>query len=127
MSLTAETLPVAIEPDHHEHIQTPPEPASASAAPAPHEHSESYIALVWRRLKRSWTGMLGLILVSALLLMAVFADFLSPVDPKATDVAFAPPQSISFPAQQYPVALPARILRRPAPAHRDCPGHCGRA
>ena len=28
--------------------------------------------------------------------MAVFADFLSPVDPKATDIGFAPPQSITF-------------------------------
>lgn len=96
MSLTAETLPVAVEPDRHEHMQTPPEPTSAAVAPAPHEHNESYTALVWRRLKRSWTGMLGLVLVIALLLMAVFADFLSPVDPKATDVGFAPPQTISF-------------------------------
>jgi peptide/nickel transport system permease protein len=96
MSLTAETLPVAVEPDPHEHMPTPPEPASASVAPVRHEHSESYVALVWRRLKRSWTGMLGLFLVVALLSMAVFADFLSPVDPKATDVGFAPPQTISF-------------------------------
>ncbi len=95
MSLTVETLPIAVEPDPHEHMQTPPEPAAA-AVPVPHEHSESYAALVWRRLKKSWTGMLGLVLVAALLLMAVFADFLSPVDPKATDVGFAPPQTISF-------------------------------
>ncbi|HEX8044496.1 ABC transporter permease [Rhizobium sp.] len=58
--------------------------------------NESYIALVWRRLKRSWTGMGGLILVILLLLMALFAEFISPDDPKATDTGFAPPQVISF-------------------------------
>ena len=92
----AEKLPVAIEPDHHERMKAPPEPVLTAVVPELPEHSESYRALVWRRLRHSWTGMLGLILVAALLLMAVFADFLSPVDPKATDVAFAPPQSISI-------------------------------
>ncbi|WP_104666539.1 ABC transporter permease [Ensifer adhaerens] len=71
------TLPLAVEPKNE-------------------QHNESYSALVWRRLKRSWTGMLGLVLVGLLIFMAVFADFLSPVDPKATGVAFAPPQAISF-------------------------------
>jgi len=64
--------------------------------PKQEHHNESYQALVWRRLKRSWTGMLGLVLVGLLIFMAIFADFLSPVDPKATGVAFAPPQAISF-------------------------------
>ncbi|NUS71640.1 MAG: ABC transporter permease [Ensifer adhaerens] len=67
-----------------------------AAEPRQEHHNESYQALVWRRLKRSWTGMLGLVLVGLLIFMAVFADFLSPVDPKATGVAFAPPQAISF-------------------------------
>ena len=58
--------------------------------------NESYMALVWRRLKRSWTGMAGLILVVFLVLMAVFADFFAPMDPKVTDVGFAPPQMMSF-------------------------------
>ncbi|MGO4566066.1 ABC transporter permease [Rhizobium sp. 2YAF20] len=58
--------------------------------------NESYPALVWRRLKRSWTGMSGLLLVVLLLLMAVFAEFVAPLDPKATDSGFAPPQVISF-------------------------------
>ncbi|WP_065373373.1 ABC transporter permease [Ensifer adhaerens] len=71
------TLPLVVEPKNE-------------------QHNESYSALVWRRLKRSWTGMLGLALVGLLIFMAVFADFLSPVDPKATGVAFAPPQAISF-------------------------------
>lgn len=64
--------------------------------PEEKHHHESYSALVWRRLKRSWTGLLGLVLVGLLIVMAVLADFLSPVDPKATGVAFAPPQAISF-------------------------------
>jgi peptide/nickel transport system permease protein len=58
--------------------------------------NESYPALVWRRLKRSWTGMTGLILVCLLFLMAIFADFVAPLDPNATDTGFAPPQVISF-------------------------------
>lgn len=97
MSLTTEQTAVAAEPEHRQHLPPPPEPAKAAIVPPPaHSHGESYTALVWRRLRRSWTGMLGLVLVVALLLMAVFADFLSPVDPKFTGIAFAPPQKISF-------------------------------
>jgi peptide/nickel transport system permease protein len=62
----------------------------------PQRGNESYMALVWRRLRRSWTGMTGLLLVVLLLVMAVFADFFAPMDPKATDIGFAPPQTISF-------------------------------
>ncbi|CAN7745101.1 ABC transporter permease subunit [Ensifer sp. T173] len=76
--------------------------------PKDEQHNESYSALVWRRLKRSWTGMLGLILVGLLLVMAIFADFLSPVDPKATGVGFAPPQAISFSDQNGDFAFPPR-------------------
>jgi peptide/nickel transport system permease protein len=70
----------------------PPPPAEGTAVTKPARGNESYIALVWRRLKRSWTGMAGLWLVVLLLVMAVFAEFLAPMDPKATDVGFAPPQ-----------------------------------
>ena len=73
----------------------PPLPAERSTV-APARGNESYMALVWRRLKRSWTGMAGLWLVVLLLVMAVFAEFLAPMDPKATDVGFAPPQLPSF-------------------------------
>jgi peptide/nickel transport system permease protein len=77
----------------------------------PHHH-ESYSALVWRRLKRSWAGMIGLVLVMLLVIMAVFADFLSPVDPKATGVGFAPPQAISLRDQDgnfvFPRSYPVR-------------------
>ncbi|QND54346.1 ABC transporter permease (plasmid) [Phyllobacterium sp. 628] len=58
--------------------------------------NESYLALVWRRLKRSWTGMIGLTLVCALLIIAVFAGFFAPVDPKLTDIGFAPPEIVRF-------------------------------
>jgi len=84
-----QTVPVTIQPEEKNQ-----------------HHHESYSALVWRRLKRSWTGMIGLVLVTLLIVMAVFADFLSPVDPKATDIAFAPPQAISFRDQDGDFALP---------------------
>ncbi|MBZ9992026.1 ABC transporter permease [Mesorhizobium sp. BH1-1-5] len=74
---------------------SPPPPAEGTVTESAHGN-ESYIALVWRRLKRSWTGMAGLCLVVLLLAMAVFAEFLAPMDPKATDIAFAPPQVPSF-------------------------------
>jgi peptide/nickel transport system permease protein len=70
---------------------------------------ESYRALVWRRLRRSGAGMFGLVLVSLLLLMAVFADFLSPADPKATGVGFSPPQVPSITAQDGSFAWPPRV------------------
>ncbi len=76
----------------------PPPPHEEAVKNAPHGN-ESYLALVWRRLRRSWTGMMGLILVGLLLLMAIFADFFAPMDPKATDVGFAPPQMIELPRQ----------------------------
>ncbi|AHG49924.1 ABC transporter permease (plasmid) [Rhizobium leguminosarum bv. trifolii CB782] len=71
-------------------------PTTEPAIKKPSHGSESYLALVWRRLRRSWTGMAGLILVGLLLIMAIFADFFAPMDPKATDVGFAPPQVMSF-------------------------------
>ena len=58
--------------------------------------NESYGSLVWRRLRRSAAGFIGLTLVSLIILMSVFAEFCSPVDPKATDIGFAPPETISF-------------------------------
>ena len=49
--------------------------ARISTAPA---SSQSYGALVWRRLRKSTPGMLGLTLVSMLIIMALFADFFAP-------------------------------------------------
>lgn len=58
--------------------------------------SQSYLALVWRRFKRSVPGMIGLVLVSLLLLTAVFAEFVAPNDPNANSASFAPPDKLSF-------------------------------
>jgi peptide/nickel transport system permease protein len=58
--------------------------------------NETYLALVWRRLRRSWTGMFGLVLVVLLLVMSIFAPFFAPLDPKATDTGFSPPDGIYF-------------------------------
>ncbi|NBZ87729.1 ABC transporter permease [Stagnihabitans tardus] len=58
--------------------------------------SQSYGALVWRRFRRSFPGMMGLVLVSLLLLSAIFAEFVAPMDPNQPDVSFAPPDKIDF-------------------------------
>lgn len=58
--------------------------------------SQSYFALVWRRFRRSIPGMLGLILVTTLLTVSLFADFFAPVDPKAPHESFQPPDRISW-------------------------------
>lgn len=63
---------------------------------ASHHRNESYGALVWRRFKRSFTGMTGLVLVGLLVLMAVFAGFFAPMNPVETHASFSPPQTISF-------------------------------
>ncbi|MFO1144879.1 MAG: ABC transporter permease [Amaricoccus sp.] len=73
--------------------------------------SQTFAALVWRRLRRSIPGMLGLVLVALLLFVSVFAYFFAPVDPKAQNVAFAPPDKISWYVpdrgwQLRPVAFP---------------------
>ena len=73
-----------------------PDPAPAAAATRLGQGSESYRVLVWRRFRRSFSGMIGLILVSGLLLMAVFADFVAPVEPKTSYVGFSPPTHIAF-------------------------------
>jgi peptide/nickel transport system permease protein len=58
--------------------------------------SQSYAYLVWRRFRRSVPGMLGLVLVCALLVTAIFAEFFAPMDPNASTASFAPPDKISF-------------------------------
>ncbi|SFV35174.1 peptide/nickel transport system permease protein [Devosia crocina] len=67
--------------------------------------SESYLSLVWRRMRRSVMGMLGITLVTLLLVVAVFADFFAPVDPKAANVGFAPPDSLTFSRQDGSFSL----------------------
>ena len=70
--------------------------------------SQTYPALVWRRFKRSIPGMFGLTLVVLLLLTAVFAEFVAPMDPNEPTASFAPPDKLSFFAKDgftlWPVA-----------------------
>jgi peptide/nickel transport system permease protein len=80
-------------------MQTPGEQTLGEASPVNARlagRNESYGALVWRRLRRSFTGLIGLCLVGFILATSVFAEFFAPVDPKASDIAFAPPETISF-------------------------------
>jgi peptide/nickel transport system permease protein len=58
--------------------------------------SQSYAALVWRRFRKSLPGMIGLVMVGLLLIIALFARFFAPVDPKAAYTAFSPPDQISW-------------------------------
>ena len=57
---------------------------------------EGYLALVWRRFRRSFVGMLGLVLVVGLIVISIFADFFAPMDPKLQTVSFQPPDTIAF-------------------------------
>jgi peptide/nickel transport system permease protein len=84
---------------------------SASVPPAKGHGNETYTALVWRRLKRSWTGMIGLILVGLLMVMTIFAEFFAPVDPKLTGVGFAPPQTISMTDRDGNFVFPPRTYQ----------------
>ena len=58
--------------------------------------SQSYPSLVWRRFRRSIPGMLGLVLVSTLLIVSIFAPFFAPVDPKAAHESFSPPDTLNW-------------------------------
>jgi alpha-galactoside transport system permease protein len=71
--------------------------------------SEGYFRLVWRRLRRSIIGTIGVVLVSLLLIMAVFADFFAPMNPKEPGISFAPPDAVSFTAPDKSFTLRPRI------------------
>ena len=58
--------------------------------------SQGYARLVWRRFRRSVPGMIGFVLVAALLIIAIFAPFFALNDPKAPTVGFIPPDKISW-------------------------------
>lgn len=90
-------------------IPLPADPGTAAPTPAResqtdprdtinprYAHSESYPSLVWRRFRRSVMGMIGLSLVVLLLVVAIFADFFAPTDPKQANIGFAPPDVLSF-------------------------------
>ncbi len=80
-------------------LATPAEDIAASPVMGRFAHgNEGYFTLVWRRFRRSFMGMVGLVLTVALILLAIFGDFFAPMDPKRTDIAFAPPDHIVFEA-----------------------------
>ena len=88
---------------------TPPDPAgsiddpglllASQTGPSATALSLTYRQLVWRRLRRNTLGMIGLVAVILLVLVSVFADFLSPYDPQARGASeniYNPPQVIRF-------------------------------
>ena len=76
--------------------QEPEDYADGAAQKSRFAGNENYLTLVWRKFRRSFTGMLGLVLVGLLLLVAIFADFVAPADPRQPYIAFAPPDPVSF-------------------------------
>ncbi len=85
-------MSVADTPIGHE---IPPNPD----APGPGHgrgRSETYGALVRRKFRKSTAGMIGATLVTLLLLMSVFADFLSPVPPKQSFQPYSAPTTVIF-------------------------------
>ena len=94
---------IAPEVSDHPSIPVPAEPADARISTVSTE-SQGYFALVWRRFRRSVPGMIGLVMVTLLLVIALFADFFAPVNPNQPGTAFAPPDRISWhvPDQGWP-------------------------
>ena len=87
------TMIPVVEP----HLDVPQDESLALAKSIPPgARSGSYGAMVWRRFRRNRTGMIGGLLVLALLLGVVFADALAPYDPGARDGSqiYMPPQAV---------------------------------
>src|SRR5258708_228075 len=65
---------------------------------ADYEANESYFQLVWRRFRRSKVSIVGGLIVIVLVILAIFADFVSPTDISKPDLkaAFTPPQQVHF-------------------------------
>lgn len=93
---TQSSIPLPVEPGAGP-APTPAEEADTQPALSRYgSGNETYAALVWRRFRRSTMGMIGLVLVVLLLVVTVFADFFAPMDPKATNLPFAPPDLVAF-------------------------------
>lgn len=61
--------------------------------------NESYGQLVWRRFKRNPVSIIGALLVLALAVLAIFAEFFTPASPSQIDMgdsSFIPPQQAHF-------------------------------
>ncbi|WP_309085723.1 ABC transporter permease [Chelativorans sp.] len=110
--MTQQALPSIAEPSSSAGtVLEAPEPQAAAEAgstrfPDPYQ---SYSTLVWRRFRRSFVGMTGLVLVSLLLLITIFADFFAPMNPRGTHIPFAPPDVISFTAPDGSFSIIPRI------------------
>ena len=59
---------------------------------------ESYLQLVWKRFRRSKPAIIGGLMIVTLIILAIFSDFFSPVDPRSTDFkqSNTPPQRVRF-------------------------------
>jgi peptide/nickel transport system permease protein len=74
------------------------EPAADATILRESAQHESYSQLVWRRFRRSKAAIFGALLVLALVIMAVLADFFSPYSLRETKLqgAFIPPSTVRF-------------------------------
>jgi peptide/nickel transport system permease protein len=75
-----------------------PFPTTADTAIETEESHESYLELVWDRFKRSKAAIAGGLMVMALAILAIFAEFFAPYPLEAVDMqaAFTPPQRLYF-------------------------------
>ena len=98
MSTTDTRSSIPLPPDAGGPMPTPAEEAANPKVVVSRFGSgnEGYATLVWRRFKRSPMGMIGLILVSTMLIVSIFADFFAPMDPKQANLPFASPDVIAF-------------------------------
>jgi peptide/nickel transport system permease protein len=78
--------------------QTPPNALIDAALLRESDQHESYFQLVWRRFRKSKAAIAGGLLVLALVVMALFADFFSPYSLIETDLqnSFIPPSTVRF-------------------------------
>src|SRR4051812_20132203 len=94
------TMTQAVEPPTNASVQAEGGEllAGASVPQTTETKSQSYASLVWRRFRHSIGGLVGGVLVSLILLIAVFANFLSPYDPgeRSRTSIYLPPQGLHF-------------------------------
>ncbi len=89
-------------------VITRPIPVARALAPV-EVRRESYGALVWRKFRKSKIAIVGGLMIIMLLLMAIFAEFLSPTDPITPNMQFA----YTRPQQLYLISSDGKIHLRP--------------
>ena len=62
-------------------------------------------ASVWRRVRASRSGMVGLIIVAVFVLVAVFAPIFAPYDPMEGDLSAVRPGRVPGPSAEHPLGL----------------------